>query len=330
MRRENINYFVVGIFVLTMLVVFFIALYKIAGKTGPADEYYVTYNNVTGVKYGTAVLYEGYPIGQVESVEPVRDQQGMSYKITLSVQKDWKIPDDSIARIVASGLLSAITINIDEGESRTTLNPGDSISGIEAESIFSAVNEIAADIHDLSEGSIKPLIDNLNVQIETAVNELTDISANNIKPLIADIKSKLDQPEMIADLKSMLNNLNKTSAQLLKLTGDNNLNNFEQTMVNLESSSGHLNELLGELNESREILDNILVNLDSLVEDNKENVELSIIDLQKSLDVISKNINAIAHHVEGSTRNIHELSRQIRENPGLILKGSAQPEKGEE
>ena len=118
-------------------------------------------------------------------------------------------------------------------------------------------------------------------------------------------------------MKSMLNNMNKTSSQLLKLAGDNNLDNFEQTMVNLESSSGHLNELLVELNTSREILNNVLVNIDDLVVENKENVELSIVDLQKSLDVISKNINSITHHIEGSTRNIHELDiKRLRSTGG--------------
>jgi len=115
MKRENINYFAVGVFVLSMLAMFFVVLYKITGRTGPTDEYYVVYSNVTGLKYGTPVLYEGYQIGQVEKIDPVHSGGATRYQISLSVIKDWKIPSDSIAHLVTSGLISAITIDIKEG-----------------------------------------------------------------------------------------------------------------------------------------------------------------------------------------------------------------------
>ena len=34
-------------------------------------KYFVTYNNVSGIKYGTPVAFEGYQVGQVEIIEPI-------------------------------------------------------------------------------------------------------------------------------------------------------------------------------------------------------------------------------------------------------------------
>ncbi len=77
-------------------------------------------------------------------------------------------------------------------------------------------------------------------------------------------------------------------------------------------------------------MDNILGNINSLVETNEGNINASITDMRNSLDIVAQHINAIIHHMEGSSRNIHELSRQVRENPSLILKGSPQPNEGEQ
>jgi len=326
MKRENINYLVVGSFVLLMVVVFFFILYQITGRTGPTDTYYVTYSNVTGVKYGTPVLYEGYQVGQVEKIEPKREGGSTRYQLTLAVTRDWTIPSDSIASLVASGLLSAITVEIKEGTNSSLLKPGDYIEGREAANIFAAVNDVAAELQDLSRDSIKPLIKNLNDQINSLAYELKDLTTNSVRPMVDNINQQLGQ-KFFADLDQLLDNLNNGSERMLQLLDDNNLNNLEQFLGNMETASSTLNDLLDRIEETRAAMNGVLIDIDGLVVDNQENMKGSVNDLRKSLDVISQNINAIVYHMEGSTRNMHELSRQLRENPGLILKGSPQPDK---
>jgi len=326
MKRENINYLVVGSFVLLMVIVFFYILYQITGRTGPMDTYFVTYSNVTGVKYGTPVLYEGYQVGQVEKIEPKRKAGSTRYQLTLAVARDWTIPSDSIASLVASGLLSAITVEIKEGMSPSVLKPGDFIEGREAANIFAAVNDVAAELQDLSRDSIKPLIKNLNDQINSLAYELKDLTTNSVRPMVDNINQQLDQ-KLFADVEQLLGKLNDGSERMLQLLDDNNLNNLNQFLGNMETASRTLNDLLDRIEETRAAMNGVLIDIDGLVVDNQENMKGSVNDLRKSLDVISQNINAIVYHMEGSTRNMHELSRQLRENPGLILKGSPQPDK---
>ncbi|MDH5437080.1 MAG: MCE family protein, partial [Gammaproteobacteria bacterium] len=60
MRNDKINYMVVGSFVLSAFVVLIGVLFYITGNTGDKEKYYSIYSNVSGVKRGTPVTYEGY------------------------------------------------------------------------------------------------------------------------------------------------------------------------------------------------------------------------------------------------------------------------------
>jgi phospholipid/cholesterol/gamma-HCH transport system substrate-binding protein len=328
MKRENINYLAVGTFVLLMLAAFLVVLYEITGRTGPTDVYYVNYSNVTGVKYGTPVLYEGYQVGQVVDIKPVREGGSTRYDLTLTIMKDWAIPSDSVASLIASGLLSAITVEIKEGTSQTMLKPGDYLEGREAANIFSAVNEVAGELQQLSRDSIRPLINNLNTQIESLSSELKDLTTNSIRPLIDNINQQLDR-QLFADMHKLLDNLNEGSDRMLQLLDDDNLHNMNRFLGNMEAASSELNGLLDRIEETRAAMNGVLIDIDGLVVDNQESIKVSVNDMRKSLDVVSQNINAIVYHLEGSARNMHELSRQLRENPALILKGSPQPDEEE-
>ena len=81
MRREEVNYIVAGGFVILMVAIFLITLIALTGRSGPTDTYLVHYSNVAGMKFGTVVSYQGYRIGQVEDIEPIRSARGVRYRV---------------------------------------------------------------------------------------------------------------------------------------------------------------------------------------------------------------------------------------------------------
>lgn len=328
MKRENINYIVVGLFVTVMLAVFFVVMYKVTGTAGPGDTYYVTYSNVTGVKYGTPVLYEGYQIGQVEDVTPLRENGKTRYRLKLNVEQGWVIPSDSVASMLASGLLSAITIDIKEGESPEPVSPGGTIQGEEATSIFNAVNDVAAELRTLSQDSIRPLISNLDKEINLLSSELHSLISDNIRPMVKRLDEQLDQ-QLMEDLAALLNKLNQSADQLLIVLDNDNLTNLNEFLANMQSASGTLNEVIFRIEDTRAAMNEVLLNIDGVVSENQDAIKTSVNDLQKSLNMVSKNINTIFYHMEGSSRNLHELSRLLRENPSLIIKSRAQTDEEE-
>ena len=124
MRTSKINYFIVGLFVIVMIVGLVVSVALLTGRTGATDGYHAYYSNVTGVKFGTQVVYEGYPIGQVIEVVPEEQDGRMRFRVNFDVVQGWRIPDDSIVEIAAPGLLAAVTLAVNAGESATALDPG--------------------------------------------------------------------------------------------------------------------------------------------------------------------------------------------------------------
>ena len=132
MRDDKRNYIVVGAFVIMMLVALILWIALLSGRTGATDDYYIVYDNVMGLKTGVEILYEGFPVGHIEGISPGEREGRRSYRVDVSVKRDWPIPEDSVAEITAPGLLSAYVIDIQAGESRTLLEPGSEIEGREA------------------------------------------------------------------------------------------------------------------------------------------------------------------------------------------------------
>ena len=326
MKRENINYTVVGLFVIFISACFFVFLYQITGSSGPTDKYYATYDNVAGIKFGTPVSFEGYQVGQVEEIIPIRLDGKTRYRLLLSIKEDWPVPEDSIAKIVASGLLAAVTIDIEEGFSNILLEPSSEIKSREAANLFAAVNEVAEDIRGISRDGIKPLLDNLNNQINSISSEFTDLTKNTVKPMVEKISTQIDKSNIVNKVDELVTNLNQTSENLKKVINNKNQENLASFLDSMSVISANTDELVGNLDETRKTMDTVLENLGDMVETNSNKLDSSLADLQKTLSVISTHIDAITHHLEGSSRNMHEFTRQIKENPGLLIRGSAQTE----
>jgi phospholipid/cholesterol/gamma-HCH transport system substrate-binding protein len=116
MRRDNINYLAVGLFVIVSTSVLLASLYRITGQVGDSDGYYVYLQDVTDLNKGSGVTYQGYRIGNVEDIVPVQENGATRYRIELKVEAGWKIPEHSVARMITTGLLSKAAINILEGK----------------------------------------------------------------------------------------------------------------------------------------------------------------------------------------------------------------------
>ncbi len=202
MKYSRINYVIVGGFTSVMIVAFVFVISMLAGSTGATDKYFTVYNNVGGLKFGTQVLYEGYQIGQIDSIEPMFDDNTVRFRVNIEVQEGWVIPEDSIAQATVSGLLSAMTIDIAGGESPAPLAPGSEIPGVAPSNFFAALSEIGAEFGDLSQNSIKPLLDNLS----NYVTELGDTAVENAGPMMVNLRSiSEDLNDQVPEIAASLN-----------------------------------------------------------------------------------------------------------------------------
>ena len=302
MNTARINYVAVGAFVAAALVGATVAIAMLTGRTGATDEYYSVYSNVTGVKFGTVVLYEGYPIGQVEDVLPVAKGGAMLFQVNYAVKEGWKIPDDSVARIGAAGLLSAITINIDAGSSPVPFKPGALVTGLEAADMFAVMSEMAGEVSNIAENDIRPLLATINKTAEAFATTVLTVGT-----LVDD-----DGTRVVKTFAKLADDLN---TRLPAIT------------ANVDSSAANFATLSKDLAETRDKLDTLLVTSEAVLGENRTEVRKSIEDLRHVTDSLARHIDAVNQNVEGTARNMYEFSREIRKNPGLLLSGGSPQEK---
>jgi len=301
MRNTKLNYVIVGSFVLAMLVSLIASVVMLTGRTGATDMYYATYDNVTGVKFGTQVMYEGYPIGQVETVTPVTEGAKMSFKVDFSVVEGWRLPSDSVAKIAAPGLLSAITLSITAGESADALTPGSEIQGQENADMFAVVSQVADDL--------RPLMKTIN----DTVGSFGKMLETDIADVIGDIAQRA--PRIADNIEDFTDKINQSSEQLMALLTPENREKIESMIGNLDVAATNFTDLSSNL-------DGLVKELDSLVVDNKENIDKSIVDIRYVSDSVARHIDSLNQNMEAAARNMYEFSRQIRQNPGLLLGGT--------
>lgn len=315
MRDDRINYLLVGGFVVAMVAALVIAIAAVSGRTGSTDAYFASYDNVAGVRYGTKVLYEGFAVGQVEEIKPERDGGKVRFTMRLAVTRGWPIPEDSVARIAASGLLSAIAIDIKGGSSGTLLKPGAHILSQPGGNLFAAVSDIATEVTALSHTALRPLIETLN-RTMTAFGPVLEQRApqlfDNLIALSADLAVKT--PRISTNVEEMTNGMNR-------LFSPANTQKAEDALDNADKATANLAELTRSLKSSKAKVDQLLTTLDKAAADNSDTVTQSLRDLRYSLQAVARNIDSVTYNMEGAARNMNEFSREIREDPGLLLGG---------
>ena len=306
MRRDTVNYTLVGLVVVAALVLLLVGLALITGRGVASDDYVVRYRNVTGLRYGAPVFYEGYRIGQVGGITPERGgAEGTRYRVVLAIRRDWPIPTDSPARLQSSGLLADVSIGIREGASREMLKPGGELKGEEGGDIFLAMNELAGQISELTRTQISPLIQTLTQRVDS-ISGTIDKSA----PLI------LDQTRVL------LERMNRASDALNDVLNPSNRAAVGSILVEVKN-------LGSELRKTRETLDQALGELAGIAKENRPDVRRSVQDLSSVLQALSSRMDVITHHLESSSRNLDEFSREIRRSPNRLIL-SPKPDKLQE
>ena len=323
MKSNKINYLVAGGFVLIMLVGLVISVAVLRGGMGATDSYYAIYNNVTGIKFGSQVLYEGYPVGQIEDITPHPRAGGMSFRVDFSVKKGWRIPEDSIAQIAAPRLLSAVTISITAGKSTAALEPGGLVNSKEAANIFAVVSSVAADVNELAEKNIKPLLNTM----KDAIGGFGELLRGDARQLIIELTALVQNvaervPRISENIEAFSNKINQSSDELSALFKPENRQKLEAILGNLDIAGDNAAQLSINFQGTLDKIDRLLAAVNGMVDENKRDINKSIVDMRHVTESVARHIDQVNQNLEGASRNMYEFSRQIRQNPGLLFGGT--------
>ena len=334
MKKDKLNYLLVGTFVAVMLVAFLLLLFALTGRSGPTDRYTVFYDNVSGLKFGTSVYYEGYRVGQIEDLSPDPTDKGMRYKIILSVKSGWRIPSDSVASAASSGLISAITIEIEQGEALSFLKPGDTIKGRGQADLFAVINQAATDFRSLSREGIMPVMKNLNTRITELAQEIVGFRRDDLTPFVQMMHKRLDE-DLISEAVDLLDHLDESAQGLQTLLGSENQERVEIFLIHVDDVAVTMNELINRIENTRLQMNGVLGSLENVVEKNRSGLsntvssaETSMKEVELAVQTFNQHLSVILYNIESGSRHMSEFARSIRENPSRLIRKSSVTEPG--
>ena len=221
---------------LTILV--FIWLYNfLKGKDyfKSTNYYYSVYEKIGGLAESSPVEVNGYKVGVVQSIDFVDATSGRLL-VVFSVNKDFKLPLNTVAEIVPVSLLGGMKVQFIYGNGPGFYNEDDTIPGRLA---VSMVDKVETELLP-----VKDKISNLIVVLDSVIKSVDELMnedfRKNLGGTVANLNSTTGSLNKIIvskekDLKSTIENLNKFSGMLAQ-----NSDKMSSTFTNLETISDTL------------------------------------------------------------------------------------------
>ncbi|KIJ88550.1 outer membrane lipid asymmetry maintenance protein MlaD [Rickettsia asembonensis] len=141
--KQNIIETIIGFVVLIIALLFLIFAYKTGSSITSSKGYQVTANfqSAEGIAVGSDVMISGIKIGSVKKI--TLDPNSFYASVYLNINDNVKIPKDSKAQVVTSGLLGGKYISIVPGNDDENLAANEEIrytqSAINIESLINKI-----------------------------------------------------------------------------------------------------------------------------------------------------------------------------------------------
>jgi len=280
---------------------------------GKETEYYAEYNQINGLLNSNPVLINGLRVGKVKSIYFKPDMSGR-IMVVLTLDSDFPIPDNSVARIFSSDLMGSKAIDLQLGNSATYAQDGDTLrSGVEA-----------------------GLMEEVNAQVQPIKQKAEDL-LGSIDTLVVAFQSIFNESAR-TNLKESFNDLRSTFANLESATG--NIDNMVVSEASrISSILIKLDSLALTLTENREGISNIVSNFevisDSLAKSDIPatfaNINATLNEMQLLLHSIQSGEGTLGqlmvndslyHHLNRSAADLDSLLRDVKENPKRYVKFS--------
>ena len=229
------------------------------------NVFYGIYDRVDGLKVSSSVIYRGYGVGQVNSIQFVGERYD-KVLVQFTVGKDLQIPCNSVAAIQSADLMGSKAINIIPGDDLKYAESGDTLRSQLALGLMEQLNEQLE--------PLKKKAENMLVSLDTVLIALQEIfndgSNGNIRGSLQSVSRTLDNVEEASStLNALLSKESKRISQILEdvnsVTGNlkNNNDNIAKGMDNIVSISDSLRAV--NLNHTIRSLNSVLAQADSIM-----------------------------------------------------------------
>jgi phospholipid/cholesterol/gamma-HCH transport system substrate-binding protein len=202
----------IGITAIITILVFIWVYNFLKGKDlfSKTSHYYVVYDKIGGLAESNPIEVNGYRVGVVQSVRFLDPVSGRLL-VTLSVDKEFKLPVNTVSEITTASLIAGMKIQLVYGNGPGTYSNGDTIPGRLAESLITKVESELAPLKE----RISDLVSAIDSVIGS-VNEIMDPQFKaNLRSGVASLSNTAKSIDE-AELKATLENVNKFTQMLVE------------------------------------------------------------------------------------------------------------------
>ena len=277
----------------------------------PQRVFYAIYDNVDGLLVSNPVQINGFKIGQVIDYKLLPDNSG-KILVAFSVNdKNFKIPANTVAKIVSSDFLGAKAIELRLGDSEIYLDNKDTLRSAIQASLTEEVNRQVLPLKNKAESLISS-IDSVMTVVQAILNE----------------DARADLKKSFESINRAIINMEKTSFRIDALVADEKAR-ISSIFRNIESISGNLaanNQTL------TKVINNFEAISDSLAKSNLASTintaGQSLIQASEILEKINKgegsmglllNNKSLYQNLEKASLDLDKLLKDMRMNPARYL-----------
>jgi phospholipid/cholesterol/gamma-HCH transport system substrate-binding protein len=255
-------------------------------------EFYAKYENISGLKSGSPVFVNGYQVGVVSKVSLLANDY-QKLLVTVSIDKEFNIPVNSVLKIVNQDLMGSKSINLVLGDVSTFAEFGDTlISGVEG----SLQDEVSAQILPLK------------IKTEELISSIDSVMTIITAVLNKDARENLSNSLQSLDLTFSL--MSQTMIKVEQIV-DQNDDKIFSIITNLEENNNKITNILTNFSQiSDDIARSNIKNLLSSL----ENAALKLNNSEGSLGKLINNQDLYLN-LEKSSRELEALIKDIKENP---------------
>ncbi len=131
-------------------------------------KFYAVYSNIDGLVEANPLMVNGYKVGLIGDIEMATDTSNRII-ITLLLDKDLKVPQNSIARVVSSDFLGSKAVELIMGDATEYAEDGDTLFSAQEDNLKQSVNKAIAPLQKKAEGLIASL-DSVMVVVQQVFN----------------------------------------------------------------------------------------------------------------------------------------------------------------
>ncbi len=205
---------------------------------------------VDSLKIGAPVLYGGgVKIGEVDGMDLVNGK----VRVHLHIDKDVKVPMDSLVTIHTSEILGEKYVQIGAGDEALGYLPsGAQIEGIDPGSLDRTLQRVEALTAFLEpilkdpkfKGSLQELFKNIN----GTVNELSHLVSDNSGDIRTSVKNL---KELSAGLKARSEELKPLLQSAQGMINEKNRKSFEQSLLSVQSFAARLDKITAQIDSKK-------------------------------------------------------------------------------